>query len=244
MKLIDLKNSFTSLFEKIIKIEDSNSKERIKDTKINNEISKTFKVIKKNVNIDFENLSDNTVKSLYNTLKKYKNLRRKGQHSMGGRVLSKKEIKIQKAERKALIEARMKGKNTTERLTRNENKLKRDVKKIRKKKEKEKPLKQRFGQEYRKTKNTIKNDSHRIKEKIKDYIYQKIEKQFNLEKVWNCTFKNSRDAHKEMHQQIADKDGFFYAPTGEKTKYPGGFGIAKLDINCHCYVEIRRKKEE
>lgn len=241
MKLIDLKNLFTSLFEKIIKIEDSSNKEKIKDIKINKEISNTFKVIKKDINIDLESMADNTINGLYATLKRYKNLRRKGQHSMGGRVLSKKEIEIQKAERRALIEARIKGKNTNERIDRNERKLKKDVKKIRKKKDKP-LLRKRFGQEYRRTKNTVKNESHRIREKIKNYVFEKIQDQFDLEKVWNCRFENSRDAHKEMHKQIADKDGYFYAPTGERTKAPGGFGVAKLDINCHCYLTIRRKE--
>lgn len=240
MKLRQLKNLFNDLFEKIINIEDSKAREKYKEIKINREIDIAFNIIKKDVNTDLENMADNTIKGLYNTLKRYKNLRRKGQHSLSGRTLSKKEIEIQKAERKALIEARIKGKNTNERLDRNKNKLKRDVKQIRRSKD-QKPLKQRFGQEYRKTKNTIKNDSHRIKEKIKNYLFDKLVNKFDIEKVWICTFQNSRDAHKEMHQQIADKAGYFYAPTGERTKSPGNFGIAKLDINCHCYVIIRRK---
>ena len=242
MKLRKLKNLFNNLFEKIIKIEDSQGKEKYKDIKINNEIDNTYQIIKKDVNTDLENMADNTIKGMYDTLKRYKKLRRKGQYSLSGRTLSKKEIDIQKAERKALIEARIKGKNTNDRLDRNKTKLKKDVKQIRKNKD-QKPLKQRFGQEYRRTKNTIKNDSHRIKEKIKNYLFDKLVKNFDIEKVWHCTFRNSRDAHIEMHEQIADKDGYFYAPTGERTKSPGNFGIAKLDINCHCYVTIRRKTE-
>lgn len=159
---------------------------------------------------------------------------------MSGRTLSKKEIEIQKAERKALIEARVKGKNTGERLDRNKTKLKKDVKKIRKKKQ-PKTLKDRFGIEYRRTKNTIRNDSHRIQEKIKNYLFEKIENTFDIEKVWNCRFENSRDEHMQMHTQVADEDGYFYAPGGAKTKSPGNFGIARLDINCKCYISIRRK---
>lgn len=241
MRLIDLKNLFANLFENIIKIEDSKIREKHKEIKINHEIDNTFNIVKKDISIDLNNLADNTINSMYKTLRRYKNLRRKGQHAMAGRPLTQKEIEIQKAERRALIEARVKGKNTGERLNRNKTKLKRDVKKAKKD---PKTLNQRLGQEYRKTKNTIKNDSHRIKEKIKNYLFDRLVKNFDIEKVWNCTFRNSRDAHIAMHEQIADKDGYFYAPGGERTKSPGGFGIAKLDINCQCYVTVRRKRNE
>lgn len=46
---------------------------------------------------------------------------------------------------------------------------------------------------------------------------------------------NTRDAHRELDGQIVGvRDAF--ATTGGSAQYPGGFGVAELDINCRCSV--------
>lgn len=46
-----------------------------------------------------------------------------------------------------------------------------------------------------------------------------------------------RDAHKELHGDKADKDGWFYAD-GDKAKHPHGFKSINLNIHCRCYLSI------
>lgn len=45
---------------------------------------------------------------------------------------------------------------------------------------------------------------------------------------------DARDAHAEMDGQEVGIDEAFVAPSGERTMYPGGFGVAELDANCRC----------
>lgn len=62
-----------------------------------------------------------------------------------------------------------------------------------------------------------------------------------LRKRWN-TMKDDkvRDAHSYMEGMIVGLDDYFYADTGDRTLYPGGFGVPDLDINCRCWVTIER----
>lgn len=64
--------------------------------------------------------------------------------------------------------------------------------------------------------------------------------QSGVEKMeWFTSFQNSRDAHIAMNgQQVPVLDGYFHAPSGSKTRRPGGFGIASLDINCNCAIGL------
>lgn len=60
-------------------------------------------------------------------------------------------------------------------------------------------------------------------------------------KIWLATKDSrTRDAHKSLDNKEADKDGYFYVG-GRKAQYPGGFGVASLDVNCRCatYVDIK-----
>lgn len=54
--------------------------------------------------------------------------------------------------------------------------------------------------------------------------------------------KVARKGHVMMHGQVPDKDGYYTNPlTGNRAKYPGGFGIAEEDIECKCYLKMFRK---
>ena len=126
-------------------------------------------------------------------------------------------------------------------MTRNQNKLKQDIKKLKTKKQN---LLKRFDKESKRTKRLFNVDNHRIKEKVKQFGMDLADRLgFEFDRQWNCTFQNSRDAHIKMHEQIADKDGYFHTE-GFKTKSPGGFGVARLDCNCKCYVTVVKKESE
>lgn len=56
-------------------------------------------------------------------------------------------------------------------------------------------------------------------------------------KEWMSTMDgNTRDAHAKMDGQVVPAGGKFTAPGGQHADHPGGFGIARLDINCRCAI--------
>lgn len=244
---------FTDLFNKIYEIEESNTTPRVKKRNIDKEVVKVYKNIKDENRKDVEILVDNTIRHVRLDIEKKRGMRYKGQHSLGGRKLTEQEVNRQKEARKALkkiqlqqrqkekiINQKVAGKNTNQRLDRNQRKLKKDINKLKKEK---KTLLKRFSQEARRTRNLFKNENHRLKERVKNFAFNLAENLgFEFNRVWHCVFRNSRDAHKEMHLQKADKDGYFHSG-GYKTKYPKGFGIARLDCNCQCYVTVERKEK-
>ena len=60
-----------------------------------------------------------------------------------------------------------------------------------------------------------------------------------MEKFWiSDLLPTTRDAHSELDGKVADEHGVFHVQ-GMTTEYPGGFGIAGQDINCHCTIEQR-----
>lgn len=61
-----------------------------------------------------------------------------------------------------------------------------------------------------------------------------------IEKKWRYTYRSKieRSWHKHMNNQIADKDGYFKSPLGNKTKAPRLFGKAIEDCSCKCEMEI------
>lgn len=60
-----------------------------------------------------------------------------------------------------------------------------------------------------------------------------------MEEVWySQLLPTTREAHRELDGKTADKDGVFHVQ-GMTAEYPGGFGIANQDINCHCTIEQR-----
>lgn len=47
---------------------------------------------------------------------------------------------------------------------------------------------------------------------------------------------NVRDSHSAMDKQVVARDDFFTSGSGNLTLQPGGFGVAKEDINCRCTI--------
>ena len=150
------------------------------------------------------------------------------------------DIILNKKDKNKIINSKVKRKTIFDRITINGKKLTKDIKKIGL--DNKLNIKKRFNREYNNTKRIIRTDSHRILERTKNFCNSLANKAgFETKGRWICSFKNSRDAHIRMHNQINDSDGYF-SIDGFKTKYPGGFGVAKLDINCHCKVKYERMK--
>lgn len=56
-------------------------------------------------------------------------------------------------------------------------------------------------------------------------------------KVWHCMMLDtSRDDHIWLDGVEAPLDGYFYAPGGESTLYPGQWGVPEQDCNCMCWL--------
>lgn len=56
-------------------------------------------------------------------------------------------------------------------------------------------------------------------------------------KVWHCMMlDSSRDDHIWLDGVEAPLDGYFYAPGGERTLYPGEWGVPEQDCNCLCWL--------
>lgn len=56
-------------------------------------------------------------------------------------------------------------------------------------------------------------------------------------KVWHCMMLDtSRDDHIWLNGVSAPIDGYFYAPSGEQTLYPGEWGVPEQDVNCLCWL--------
>lgn len=56
-------------------------------------------------------------------------------------------------------------------------------------------------------------------------------------KVWHCMMLDtSRDDHIWLDGVSAPLDGYFYAPGGERTLYPGEWGDPAQDCNCLCWL--------
>ena len=64
-----------------------------------------------------------------------------------------------------------------------------------------------------------------------------------IDRIWITGGRNIRDAHQFMEGQKADEEGYFHYD-GNRTRNPGGFGVASLDVNCKCSVIAKPKGTE
>jgi SPP1 gp7 family putative phage head morphogenesis protein len=81
----------------------------------------------------------------------------------------------------------------------------------------------------------IQTEMNRVENMAINEVYKQAEKTgLKFKKMWVATMdKKVRDAHKTLNGKYADKDGYFHF-NGYKAEFPGGFGVASLDINCRC----------
>lgn len=100
----------------------------------------------------------------------------------------------------------------------------------------------------------VQTETHRAQSQGTQAVFDKAaEKGLLFQRVWVSTLDGrTRDRHRMLDGQKVDVDQpFEYG--GMTTMYPGGFGIASMDINCRCTVraeiegmepQLRRARDE
>ncbi len=77
-------------------------------------------------------------------------------------------------------------------------------------------------------------EAHRIANKA---AYEAAKAKGCTLKTWHCMMlPTSRDTHIYLDGVSAPIDGEFYSFKGNKTKYPGQWGVAEEDVNCLCFL--------
>lgn len=107
-----------------------------------------------------------------------------------------------------------------------------------------KKIAQRVNVSYRKAIKIANTETHRIMEVASNEVHREIllqgeELGIELKKIWIATLDDrTRESHREMDGQVADRDGMFVFPDGTKVEAPSTSGIPEEDINCRCTVVI------
>lgn len=85
-------------------------------------------------------------------------------------------------------------------------------------------------------------EGHRITQQATLDVQMKAkENGAEIMRQWDSTLdKRTRPAHRELDGQLREMDQPFEY-MGHTAMYPGGFGVAKLDINCRCVLLQRAK---
>ncbi len=205
-----LNETFDSLANTINGLQDING--------VDSKVGYTYDTINKKIDAGFDTTIETTINSSSKRLRM--------------------DIDISIPQKKKIKNKKTNGLNTFQRITRQGKKLARDIKQIGL--DKKLTIKSRLKRAKNAVIRVVRTEGHRIKEEVKGECVN-IGKKMGLKviRIWNCVFKNSRDAHMRMHKQREDNNGYFHID-GHKTKNPGGFGIAELDINCQCYTSIER----
>lgn len=56
-------------------------------------------------------------------------------------------------------------------------------------------------------------------------------------KTWETMMDDEvREDHTWLQGVTTPIDGYFYGPNGERTLYPGQWGVAEQDVNCRCFL--------
>lgn len=99
-----------------------------------------------------------------------------------------------------------------------------------------------MGIGYNQVAKIVRTESHRIaNEAAMDAQYKAKEAGADIVKQWDATLdKKTRPEHRMLDGQLRELDEPFEV-NGNTAQYPGGFGVAGLDINCRCVVLQRAK---
>jgi len=101
-------------------------------------------------------------------------------------------------------------------------------------------LKKGFKTFYRRIRFIKNQESHRIKENVKSITAKIINKKVRVGLEWiSKGDKKVRKEHTILDGQIRTISGTFNYH-GYETKFPGGFGISRLDLGCRCKTRIVR----
>ena len=94
------------------------------------------------------------------------------------------------------------------------------------------------GAEANDAKRIVRTETTKIENSARQKAAEDEEKRTGekYKKRWFCTFHNSRDTHKQMHNQTVFVDEPFHTPYGAAMMYPGdgtNVGAGEI-INCRC----------
>jgi len=105
-----------------------------------------------------------------------------------------------------------------------------------------KRIKDVYEGDINKAQTIVQTENNRVRNEAKQASYDHAKKKgLNFDKVWVATLdKDTRMEHAMLDGKKADEDGFFHM-SGAKAEYPGGFGVARLDINCRCTTRVEFK---
>lgn len=97
-----------------------------------------------------------------------------------------------------------------------------------------------LGISERKSLRIVRTEAHRAQELGHEYNRRQLKDQLvdneKLIKIWDAVFdKRTRPLHQLLDNKRVEQDEYF-SISGYKAKRPGGFGVAKMDINCRCTI--------
>ena len=100
----------------------------------------------------------------------------------------------------------------------------------------------RSGQEFNRTMRIARTEGHRVRmESHMQSMHKAKEKGADVVKQWDSTLDGrTRPTHRALDGEIRELDGKFKS-NGNEAYYPGGFGVAKEDINCRCVLLERAR---
>jgi len=200
--------------------------------KIENEINKSYDKMTPSLFKRFKQIANQKyLRTLYNSEKK-------GKINISKSLINKVDEIVNK-----IINRKVAGKTLIQRLTRNRNNILIEAKRIVKQSVKKgesidkiaKKLRNRLNVDKDRSLLIARTEAHRIQEEATNKGYQGARiAGINFRVRWVSTLDmRTRDTHQKLDGKYADNEGYFYS-SGGKTKYPGGFGIAKEDIRCRC----------
>ena len=104
-------------------------------------------------------------------------------------------------------------------------------------------IKRASGNTYKNSVRIARTEGHRINNEATYNAQMKAKsKGAQIMKQWDATLDmKTRPEHQYLDNQLVEVDKPFKDSEGNEAMYPGGFGIARLDINCRCTMKQRAK---
>lgn len=104
-------------------------------------------------------------------------------------------------------------------------------------------IKRASGNTYKNSIRIARTEGHRINNEATYNAQMKAKsKGAQIMKQWDATLDmKTRPEHQYLDNQLVEVDKPFKDSEGNEAMYPGGFGIARLDINCRCTMKQRAK---
>lgn len=102
----------------------------------------------------------------------------------------------------------------------------------------------RAGISQKRANTLARTEGHRVENEAKSQcMHDARDRGADVLKQWDSTLDNvTRDTHRELDGQIRELDEpFVIQSSGAKAMRPGGFGIAKEDVNCRCCMLQRAR---